>query len=73
MIVKPVVLYPYVNRIYCKDCEKEMVREDIMLLTHPPKYRWFCSKCNKKITSLEDMFMTLEAKGKSVDFKEIRV
>ena len=46
MKVKKVPVDIYVEYAYC-DCGEEMIRDDLLLMSNPPQYKYRCPKCGK--------------------------
>ena len=37
-----------VHRVYCDECNVELESGDVVYMTYPPKYPYFCPQCKKK-------------------------
>lgn len=46
MIIKGVLVDVSIEYLYC-DCGEEMERDNVVLSSNPPKYKYKCSKCGK--------------------------
>lgn len=47
MYVKEKKVETFVERCYCSECDTELEKLETVLMCHPPKYDYFCIKCNK--------------------------
>ena len=46
MITKKVPVNVSIEYAYC-ECGEELVRDNVVLSSNPPKYKYVCSKCGK--------------------------
>lgn len=46
MITKRVPVDVVIEYAYC-DCGEELIRDNVVLSSNPPKYKYMCSKCGK--------------------------
>jgi hypothetical protein len=46
MIIKSVPVNAFIEYLYC-DCGEEMERDNVVLTSNPPKYKYVCPKCGK--------------------------
>ena len=58
MITKNISVDVYIEYAYC-DCGEEMIRDNLMLMSNPPQYKYRCPKCGKIETSYEQYPKTI--------------
>ena len=46
MKIKEIPANIYIEYAYC-DCGEEMIRDNLVLMSNPPQYKYRCPKCGK--------------------------
>ena len=56
-------------KAFCKNCGRELKRGNERLLSNPPKYEYYCLKCNKKFISTQEC-PRIDYKPKEAEWEE---
>lgn len=52
-IVKQFNVRPVLSRAYCPDCDVELEKSSVALLSNSPQFQYFCPQCGYGFTSFE--------------------
>ena len=61
-MIKRNIVETYMERLYCDDCNEEMLPSGVVLASNPPQYPHVCKRCGKTENVIDKKFPNIEYK-----------